>query len=165
MFRSGQHERAVAGYAERGLVVFADQRRRAEDLALDAAQADRATGRSTLVVAEMSNEQLDALNARAQAIRLHEGELGAESLPLTGRPYGLHAGDQVIVRAGVHHPDLGAVRNGISGAVTSVDAGLGQGTLRLSDGRAGTFDRELLDWARTRLAYVSHPFPSAGPDD
>ncbi|MEA2371472.1 MAG: hypothetical protein QOH12_1866 [Solirubrobacteraceae bacterium] len=162
VFRSGQHQRAVAGYAERGLVVFADQRRRAEDLALDAAQADRAAGRSTLVVAETSNEQLDGLNARAQAIRLQEGELGAENLPLTGRPYGLHAGDQVIVRAGVHHPDLGAVRNGISGAVTSVDPGLGQGTLRLSDGRQGTFDRELLDRAQTRLAYVSHPFPAQG---
>jgi hypothetical protein len=65
-------------------------------------------------------------------------------------------------RAGVHHGDLGAVRNGLSGAVTSVDAGLGQGRLRLSDGREGTFDRELLDRAQTRLAYVSHPFPAQG---
>ena len=69
------------------------EQRQLEDLALDAAQADRRGGRDTLVVAETSNEQLDALNARAQAIRLQDGELGAASVPLTGRPYGLRAGD------------------------------------------------------------------------
>ena len=44
----------------------------------------------------------------------------------------------------------------------SVDAGLGQATVRLADGREGTFDRPLLDAAQTRLAYVSHPFPAQG---
>ena len=103
VFRSGQHERALAGYAERGLVVFAADQRRAEDRALEAAQADRAAGRRTLVVAETSNEQLDGLNARAQAIRIQEGELGPASLPLTGRPYALHGGDMIVMRSGVHH--------------------------------------------------------------
>jgi hypothetical protein len=162
VFRSGQHERALAGYAERGLVVFAGEQRRAEDGALEAAQADRAVGRRTLVVAECSNEQLDGLNARAQAIRIQEGELGPASIPLAGRPYALHGGDMFMVRSGVHHPSLGAVRNGTGGDVLSVDAGLGQVTVRLTDGREGTFDRSLLDAAATRLAYVSHPFLAQG---
>ncbi|MEA2369938.1 MAG: hypothetical protein QOH12_332 [Solirubrobacteraceae bacterium] len=163
MFRSGQHERALAGYAERGLVVFEGEQRRAEDRALEAAQADRTAGRGTLVVAETSNEQLDALNARAQAIRRQEGELGEAPVPLTGRPYGVHAGDMIVIRSGVVHPVFGAVRNGISGEVMSVDAGLGQATLRLFDGREGPFDNKpLLDAAQTRLAYVSHPFPAQG---
>jgi hypothetical protein len=137
MFRSGQHERALAGYAERGLVVFEGEQRRAEDRALEAAQADRTAGRGTLVVAETSNEQLDALNARAQAIRRQDGELGEASVPLKGRPYGLHSGDMIVIRAGVVHPVFGAVRSGISGEVVSIDAAVGQATLRLSDGREG----------------------------
>jgi hypothetical protein len=36
-------------------------------------------------VAETVNDQLDALNARAQAIRRQEGELGETSVPLAGR--------------------------------------------------------------------------------
>ena len=162
VFRSGQHDRALAGYAERGLVVLEAEQRRVEDRALEAAQADRMAGRVTLVVAETSNEQLDALNARAQAIRRQEGELGEASVRLAGRPYGVHAGDMIVIRAGVVHPVFGAVRNGISGEVTSIDAGLGQATLRLSDGREGPFDKPLLDAAQTRLAYASHPFPAQG---
>jgi hypothetical protein len=95
-------------------VIEGDQRQLA-DLALDAAQADRRAGRETLVVAETSNEQLDALNARAQAIRLQDGELGQDAVPLTGRPYGLRSGDEAVVRAPVQRPDLGSIRNGVSG--------------------------------------------------
>jgi hypothetical protein len=53
-------------------------------------------------------------------------------------------------RAGVVHPVFGAVRNGISGEVKSIDAGLGQATLGLSDGHKGPFDKPLLlDAAQT----------------
>ena len=109
-----------------------------------------------------SNEQLDALNARAQAIRYQDCEIGAERVPLTGRPYGLRAGDEIVVRAPVQHPDLGSVRNGVIGQVVDVDAEAGTATLRLSDGREAAFDRETLDKGQVRLAYVSHPFPAQG---
>jgi len=162
LWRAGQQDHALAGYAARGLVVIERDQRRVEDLALDAAQADRCAGRETLVVAETSNEQLDALNARAQAIRLQDGEIGNQSVPLTGRPYGLRAGDEVVVRAPIQHPNLGPIRNGVSGHVVDVDAEAGAATLRLSDGREASFDRDLLDAGQVRLAYVSHPFPAQG---
>jgi ATP-dependent exoDNAse (exonuclease V) alpha subunit len=162
LWRAGQHEHALTGYGERGLVVIEGDQRRVEDMALDAAHLDRRAGRDTLVVAETSNEQLDALNARAQAIRLQDGEIVRGSVPLTGRPYGLHAGDQIVVRAAIHHPQLGAVRNGVSGEIVDVDPIGEVATLRFSDGRDGRFDRRLLDAAQVRLAYVSHPFPSQG---
>jgi conjugative relaxase-like TrwC/TraI family protein len=162
LWRAGQHDHALTNYADRGFVVIEADQRQLEDRALDAAHADRRGGRETLVVVETSNEQLDALNARAQAIRLQDGELGHESVPLTGRPYGLRAGDDVVVRAPVQHPDLGSVRNGVSGHVVDVDAEAGTATLRLSDGRESAFDRGLLDTGQVRLAYVSHPFPAQG---
>jgi len=162
LWRAGQHDHALTNYSERGFVVIEADQRQLEDTALDAAHADRRGGRETLVVVETSNEQLDALNARAQAIRLQDGELGHESVPLTGRPYGLRAGDDVVVRAPVQHPDLGSVRNGVSGHVIDVDAEAGVATLRLNDGREAAFDRGLLDIGQVRLAYVSHPFPAQG---
>jgi hypothetical protein len=162
LWRAGQHETALTNYSERGFVVIEHDQRQLEDRALDVAHADRRAGRETLIVVETSNEQLDALNARAQAIRLQDGELGDASVPLTGRPYGLRAGDEVVVRAPVQHPDLGSVRNGVTGRVIDVDAKVGAATLRLSDGREAAFDRGLLDTGQVRLAYVSHPFPAQG---
>ena len=58
-----------------------------EDQALEAAHQDRAEGRSTLVIAQTSNEHLDELNARAQAIRRQHQELGKDGFPIPGRPY------------------------------------------------------------------------------
>jgi conjugative relaxase-like TrwC/TraI family protein len=162
LWRAGQHEHALNNYAERGFVVIEADQRQLEDLALDAAQADRRAGRESLVVAETSNEQLDALNARAQAIRLQDGEVGVECVRLTGRPYGLRAGDDIVIRAPVQHPDLGSIRNGVSGEVIAVDAETGAVTLRLSDGREASFDGPTLDAGQVRLAYASHPFPAQG---
>ena len=162
LWRAGRHDNALAGYAQRGFLVIETEQRRVEDVALDAAQADRHGGRETLVVVEASNEQLDALNARAQAIRLQDGELGSASVPLTSRPYGLRAGDEVVVRAPVRHPDLGSIRNGVSAQVIAVDAKSATATLRFSDGRQAPFDRATLDTGQIRLAYVSHPFPAQG---
>jgi hypothetical protein len=162
LWRAGQHDHALTNYSERGFVVIEASQRQLEDLALDAAHADRRAGRESLVVVETSNEQLDALNARAQAIRLQDGEIGNATVPLTGRPYGLRAGDDIVVRAPIQHSDLGSVRNGVSGHVLDVDAEAGTATLRLSDGREAVFDRATLDTGQVRLAYVSHPFPAQG---
>ncbi len=162
LFRAGRHERAIKGYARRGRIVLEPDQRRAEDRALEAAHADRAVDKSTLVIAETSNERLDMLNARAQAIRAQEGELGHEHILLRERPYGLHPGDQIVVRAPVTHDELGKVRNGTSADVLHVDAASERATLRLADGREAQWDKVLLDAGQVRLAYVSHPFPAQG---
>ncbi len=162
LWRSGQHDRALAGYEQRGRLVLLDAQARAEDRALESAHADRHAGRSTLVVAQTSNEHLDALNARAQAIRVQAGELGEREVALAGRPYALRAGDEVQIRHPVSHPQLGRVSNGSTAHVLHVDNLEGHATLALSDGRHGVFTRDLLDAAQTRLAYVQHPFPAQG---
>ena len=163
LWRAGQHERALTGYQARERLVLDDTQQHAEDRALDAAQADRQQGRRTLVVAQTSNEHLDQLNARAQAIRAQAGELGEGEVSLAGRPYGLRAGDEVQVRHPVIHPELGRVSNGTTARVVDVEDVEGGGAvLMLADGRQGVFDRELLDAAQTRLAYVQHPFPAQG---
>ena len=161
-FRDGQAELAVGGYAARDRVHLDPEQRRIEDQALDAAHHDRTDGKTTIVIAQTSNEHLDELNARAQAIRRQHRQLGQESLDVPGRPYELHAGDQVQVRHTIRHPDHGQLRNGTAALVAEVDPRNGTLDLRLADGTEIRLDDQQLADADLRLAYVQHPFPAQG---
>ncbi|MGI8414361.1 MAG: AAA family ATPase [Solirubrobacteraceae bacterium] len=163
-WRAGEHERALAGYAARGRVIVADTQQQAEDGALEAAHADRREGKRALVVVQASNKHLDELNARGQALRAQDGLIvaSAPTVPLAGRPYGLYAGDEIVLRAASVHPQLGVVRNGTRGAVLDVADDEQRATVRLSDGRQAAWERSELDAASARLAYVSHTFPAQG---
>ncbi len=160
-WRAGEHHQALTGYAQRGRVLVADRQQQAEDQALEAAHSDRHEGKTAFVVVQTSNEQLDALNARAQALRAQDNELGDQAVALAGRPYGLYVGDEIVLRAPATHPELGAVRNGTRGQVTDVDDEQ-HATVRLADGRQARWDRGQLDAASARLSYVSHTFPAQG---
>jgi conjugative relaxase-like TrwC/TraI family protein len=162
LFRAGQHERSLFGYAVRRRITARTLQDDAEEKALEAAHCDRRAGKHTLVIAQTTNEHLDELNARAQALRDHDGELGSDRIAVPGRPYDLHAGDHVQVRRGVQLPVGGKVRNGTVGTVVSVDVEREQLVLRLGDERVVPLSREYVDRADLRLAYVQHPFPAQG---
>jgi conjugative relaxase-like TrwC/TraI family protein len=162
LWRAGRHARSLAGYDRRGRLTIAQSHREAEDAALEAAYADRRNGRHTLVICETSNEHLDELNARAQAIRHEHGELGPHTLALARRPYGLRAGDSLQIRSGTRHPRLGRLNNGITGHVLDVDPDGKHATIRFADGRSAHWTRQHLDDADVRLGYVQHPFPAQG---
>lgn len=162
LWRAGQHTHAMRGYQARERITLEAEQRQAEDHALEAGQADHEQGKRPLIIAQTSNERLDELNARAQAIRAQAGELGQEMLPVAGRPYGLRAGDEIQVRAPIRHPELGRVENGTTAHVAAVDTAGASAEVRLDDGRRASFDRELLDAGEVRLPYVQHPFPAQG---
>jgi len=161
-WRAGDHDQALTGYAVRGRVIVESTQRQAEDRALEAAHTDRREGKTALVVVQTSNEQLDGLNARAQALRAQDGELGEREVALAGRPYGLRSGDEIVLRAASVHPELGAVRNGTRGMVLDVADGEQTATVQLTDGRQASFDRGQLDAGSARLGYVSHTWPAQG---
>ena len=162
LFRSGHHERAIRGYAARDHVHLHHDARRAEDAALDAADADRAAGKTTIVIAQTSNEHLDALNARAQAIRHQAGQIGEDSLPVPGRPYDLHQGDLVQIRRTLQHAEHGTLRNGTAARITRIDSAARTLDLRLHDGSKLILTEQQAADADLRLAYVQHPFPAQG---
>jgi conjugative relaxase-like TrwC/TraI family protein len=162
LFREGHAERAIRGYAAREHVHFHREARRAEDQALESAQADRIEGKTTTVIAQTSNDHLDALNARAQAIRHQSGQLGEDSLHLPGRPYELREGDLVQVRRTLQHPEQGLLRNGTAGEVTAVDPDARTLDLRLDEEVVLRLSEEQAAEADMRLAYVQHPFPAQG---
>jgi len=162
LFRNGNHEQALAGYHDRRRVHLAADQTTTEDEALEAAHTDRQAGRHTLVIAQSSNEHLDELNARAQALRIENGELGEDSVALTSRPYRLHAGDEIQLRRNIHHPDHGPLRNGTTATITTVNPHRATAELQLPDGSEVTLDQEQLARSQARLAYVQHPFPAQG---
>jgi conjugative relaxase-like TrwC/TraI family protein len=162
LWRAGEHARALEGYRARGHLIVEPSYTAAEDCALEAAHADCERGRQSLIIAQTTNEHLDELNARAQAIRTQAGELGVDALPLRGRPYALRAGDEVQIRAATHHSQLGRIQNGTTAHVLEVDPGGRAALLQVADGRSASFRRKTLDAAQVRLAYVQHPFPAQG---
>ncbi|PZS11304.1 MAG: hypothetical protein DLM64_06850, partial [Solirubrobacterales bacterium] len=162
LFRHGHAERAIRGYAAREHIHLYDDPHRAEDQALEAAHADRSDAKKTTVIAQTSNDHLDALNARAQAIRHQTGELGEDSLPAPGRPYQLREGDLVGVRRTLGHPHHGPLRNGTAAELSAVDMDARALELRLDDGAVLTLTEQQAAAADLRLAYVQHPFPAQG---
>jgi conjugative relaxase-like TrwC/TraI family protein len=161
-FREGHHELAVRGYAARDRVHTGADLTRAEDAALDAAHTDTRNGRTTIVLAQTSNDHLDELNARYQAIRHQHGELGTEVIPARGRPYTLHAGDQVQIRRTINHPDHGPLRNGTTALIRDIDRDAQTIELALPTGQPVNLTIDQADAAQLRLAYVQHPFPAQG---
>jgi hypothetical protein len=162
LFRDGRHEQAIRGYAARERVHIDSEHARAEDHALDAAHNDRQARKTAIVIAQTSNEHLDELNARAQAIRHQHRELEPEALPLPGRPYQLHPGDEVQIRRTIALPGFGQLRNGTTANLLGIDVDADTAALRLPDGQTITLDRDQAVHADLRLAYVQHPFPAQG---
>ncbi|MGI8429071.1 MAG: AAA family ATPase, partial [Solirubrobacteraceae bacterium] len=162
LFRDGEHEHALRDYAARGRVILEHDQRHAENVALEAAHADRLAGKRTIVIAQTSNEHLDELNARAQAIRIEHDELGEPSIAVPGRPYRLHAGDEIQIRRTLAHPAHGVLHNGQSASVCEVDEDRGGLSLELKDGRRVALGEEQIARADIRLSYVQHPFPAQG---
>ena len=161
-FRDGQAELALRGYAARQRVHLSPDQTEAEDLALDLAQCDRQLGLRTLIIAQTSNDHLDELNARAQAIRMWARELGPDGLALAGRPYELYAGDDLQIRHTIDVPEYGPLRNGTGAHVVEVDPDGQRALVSWGDESPMWLSRERLDQAQARLAYVQHPFPAQG---
>jgi conjugative relaxase-like TrwC/TraI family protein len=161
-FRDGDHELAIRGYAARARVHLGADLTRAEDAALDAAHTDTRNGRTTIVLAQTSNDHLDELNARYQAIRRQSGELGADGIPAPGRPYSLHPGDHVQIRRTLNHSEHGTLRNGTTALIRDMDPHAQTIELALPTGQPVNLTVAQADAAQLRLAYVQHPFPAQG---
>jgi conjugative relaxase-like TrwC/TraI family protein len=160
LFRQGQHRQAVQGWADRDRITIAYRQGDAEQRALSAWHTDRRAGHDSAVFYAGSNDRVDELNARAQALRQLVGELGGDGIALSRRPYAVRAGDEVVVRVRTWHDELGRIENGTPGRVVAVVDGRAE--VMLGDGRQGMWSRGQLDAADLRLAYVQHPWPGQG---
>ncbi|HUA74315.1 MAG TPA: MobF family relaxase [Solirubrobacteraceae bacterium] len=161
--RAGEAHRALASYQTHGRLHIADTREQAAERMVDAwdsARQERPDERLVMLT-DASNAELDRINALAQERRAQAGELGARTVELPDRPYGLAAGDQVIFTAALYQPGQPRVENGTLGSVIEVS-----GDDRVSIQTAGAQDREVQldaeELGELRLAYAQHLYKAQG---
>jgi conjugative relaxase-like TrwC/TraI family protein len=161
-FRDGDYELAVRGYAARARVHTRAELTRAEDAALEAAHTDTQKGRTTIVLAQTSNDHLDELTPATRRSATSTASSGPDAIPAPGRPYFLHAGDEVQIRRTINHPDHGPLRNGTTALIRDIDPDAQTIGLALPTGQLVTLSIDQAVAAQLRIAYVQHPFPAQG---
>ena len=161
--RSGDAERALASYQARGRLHISDTRQEAaEQMVADWDRAWRENpSERTVMLTDASNIELDRINALAQERRARAGELGAHTVELRDRPYGLSAGDEVIFTAPHYSPGQERVENGTLGMV--IDAGRDN---EMTIKTAGSVGREVVvnteEFGDLRLSYAQHVYKAQG---
>jgi conjugative relaxase-like TrwC/TraI family protein len=161
--RAGEAQHALASYQAHGRLHIADTREQAAEgmvQAWDQARLENPAERSVMLT-DASNLELERINALAQERRAKAGELGARSVELPDRPYGLSAGDEVIFTAALYQPGQPRVENGTLGTVTDVS-----GEDRVSIDTKGAQERQVQmstdEFGELRLAYAQHLYKAQG---
>ncbi len=161
--RSGEAESALASYRSRDrLHIYGTREEAAEQMVEQWDQTRREhPSDSTVMLTDASNVELDRINALAQERRAQAGELGANSVELPGRAYGLSAGDEVIFSASFKPPGEPRVENGTLGTITEA-----ADTNRLSIETKGSEAREVPvdteEFSDLRLSYAQHVYKAQG---
>ena len=158
--RVGDTATVVDSLETRERLTIASTRAEAADRAVDLWATHRHHPDGALVICEGSNDLVDELNARLQAVRKDHHELGTNAIDLPGRPYDLHTGDHVVIRAQFHDTEHGTIRNGERATITTIDDE--RALLTLSDDRHLELAPDRLKQADVRLAYAQHAHPAQG---
>jgi conjugative relaxase-like TrwC/TraI family protein len=161
--RTGEAEHALAGYRSHGRLHISDTRVEAAERMVDDWDATRRANpeRRTVMLTDASNAELDRINALAQEHRARAGELGARTVDLPNRPYGLAAGDEVIFTAALKQPGHARVENGTLGTVADV-TGEGAVSIKTRSPAARDVQFEPTNFAELRLAYAQHVYKAQG---
>jgi conjugative relaxase-like TrwC/TraI family protein len=161
--RSGEATRALASYAAHDrlhVTETRDQSAREMIDAWDRARRERPE-QSRVMLTDASNAELESINAAAQERRAQAGELGSDRADLPGRPYGLAAGDEVMLTAAFYPRGEQRLENGTVADVvdTRGDSGV---TIRTSETPPREVNVDTREFAELRLAYAQHVYKAQG---
>jgi conjugative relaxase-like TrwC/TraI family protein len=161
--RDGNSHRALASYQAHDRLHIADTRDEAAARMIDAwdhARREHPEQR-TVMLTDASNVELDRINALAQERRAQAGELGAHQVELPGRPYGLAAGDQIILTSALYEPGKERVENGTLGTVldTGKDSHI---TVQTQQPNQREVNVRTDEFSGLRLAYAQHVYKAQG---
>jgi AAA domain/TrwC relaxase len=117
--RAGEPGPALAQYQAHDRLHIHDTRARAAEAMVQNWDETRKTfsGGQAVMITDASNLERDQMNAMAQERRAQAGELGAHTVELPGKPYGLRAGDEIIFTAKFPVPGQERIKNGITATV------------------------------------------------
>jgi conjugative relaxase-like TrwC/TraI family protein len=164
--RNGQSARALARYQAHERLHLHDTREKAA-LAMvehwDAARRELPAGQAVMIT-DASNKERDHINKLAQQHRARAGELGAHQVELPGKPYGLHAGDEVIFTGQHHPPGQQRVENGTTGTIadTSRDEHQLEVTVKTRENPPREVQVDTSEFHDLSLAYAVHVYKAQG---
>jgi conjugative relaxase-like TrwC/TraI family protein len=156
--RNGEAARALARYDAHERLHVYDTRREATEAMVegwDNARRGLPDGQAVMIT-DASNRERDEMNALAQQYRARAGELGSHRVELSGKPYSLASGDQVIFTGQYHPPGQERVENGIT--ATIVDAGREEDRVRVKtcEPTSRELDIDTKEFSELSLAYAVH---------
>jgi ATP-dependent exoDNAse (exonuclease V) alpha subunit len=114
------------------------------------------------MLTDASNHELDRLNQHAQDHRLDAGELGAETVSLPDRSYGLRSGDEIVFTAQHRVAGEQRVENGIRGTVTVANERDSRLVIRTEEPKPRDVDVSTREFDGLRLAYAQHVYKAQG---
>ena len=162
--RDGNAGEALAAYHARDRLHLGETRVEAgERMVEDWARARRERPQERVVMlTDASNEELDRINALAQAQRAGSSEIGQHHVELPGRPYALHGRDEIVFNAQLHQPGAERIENGTTGKVLSVNDREQRVRVRTAEPTPRDVEFSTTDFSDVRLAYAQHVYKAQG---
>ena len=162
--RAGEPGPALAQYRAHDRLHIHDTRAEAAEAMVadwDETRRSLPAGKAVMIT-DASNKERDQINAMAQERRAAAGELGSHRVELPGKPYGLHAGDEVIFSAQL--PILGErrVENGITGTVVDADRDRDRVTIETHEREPREVQVDTAKFSDLNLGYAVHVYKAQG---
>jgi len=113
-------------------------------------------GGRAVMITDASNLERDQMNAMAQERRAEAGELGAHTVELPGKPYGLRAGDEIIFSAKYRVPGEQRIKNGITGTVLDASRDKDKVAIKTNEHEPREVEVDTSKFSDLSLSYAVH---------
>jgi conjugative relaxase-like TrwC/TraI family protein len=118
-------------------------------------------GRAVMLT-DASNLERDQMNAMAQERRAAAGELGAHTVQLPGKPYGLASGDEIIFSAQYRVSGQNRIENGITATIIDTSHEHDTVTLRTNEREPREVRLDTSEFSDLSLSYAAHVHKAQG---
>ncbi len=115
-----------------------------------------------VMITDASNMERDQMNAMAQERRVDAGELGAHTVELPGKPYGLRAGDEIIFTGQYRVPGQQRIENGITGTILDASRDEDKVTVRTNEHEPREIEVDTSKFSDLSLSYAVHVHKGQG---
>ena len=162
--RNGEPGPALAQYEAHDRLHVHDTRAQAAEAMVadwDKTRRSLPAGKAVMIT-DASNAERDQINAMAQERRAAAGELGSHRVELPGKPYGLHAGDEVIFSAQFHPSAQKRIENGIAGTVVDADRRIDRVTVSTHEREPREVNVNTANFSDLSLGYAVHVYKAQG---
>lgn len=162
--RNGEPGPALAKYQAHERLHVHDTRAQAAEAMVENWDRMRRSmpGGRAVMLTDASNLERDQMNAMAQERRAAAGELGAHTVQLPGKPYGLAAGDEIIFSAQYRVPGQNRIENGIGGTIIDASRDEDRVTIKTQEREPREVRLNTSEFSDLSLSYAAHVHKGQG---